>query len=85
MIKWIKCSDALPTKEGNIAILINNVILIAEVKRDNLMHINENKIYYFLHFIYGKKSIEITGGYWYKPMLYADITHWTELPEVPYD
>lgn len=89
-MEWINCKERLPIEMGDILVLINNKILVGKALAATCHgYIDENVIIFFINFqfINDKNSRffkkKATGGYWYKPDLYAEVTHWLELPKLP--
>lgn len=90
-MEWIDCNERLPDKTGDILVLINNKILVGEVVNMGWFgYADSDKVYFFIDFAYycdDKNTLSMIskamGGNWHKPQLYAEVTHWLELPKLP--
>lgn len=93
MTEWISVKDALPTHTGKILVVINGQILQGEaVEQCASILFIDKEVYFEMTYVYEqlegdeytyvlhKKS---TGGRWIKNVLYAEVSHWMPLPEVP--
>ena len=96
MTEWIKCSEKNPTERGNLLVIINGEILFAKAMEDSsMMYARRHdieEIYFLIRYCYetSEKNSNLMfkrpiGGEWIKPKLYADITHWLELPKPPHE
>ena len=91
MTEWNKYPETFPTTEGKLLVVINNEILVGRSKFNDgaYYHYELNSIVYFINRTFqthsGVMEIFPIGGEWIKPKLYAEVTHWMQLPEVPND
>lgn len=89
-MSWINVKDRLPTKEGNILVLIENNIFVGKVE-----YYDPSCCYYSIgcapnikYFLSRKtvvKDISIcgTGNEWSCPSYFKTPTHWMPIPELP--
>jgi hypothetical protein len=90
-MEWNKYPETFPITEGKLLVVINNEILVAISKFNSgsYYQYEPNSIVYFFnhtleHDLGVMKFVPIRGD-WIKPKLYAEVTHWMKLPEVPND
>jgi len=94
MIEWNKYPETFPKKGGKLLVIINGEMVIAEAILAPMtawLSLGKNKIYFLINIEYEQvdqsdgilraaKEVYADGG-WIKPKLYAEITHWIEIPE----
>jgi hypothetical protein len=92
MTEWNKYPETYPTEDGHVLVLINKEILIAKVFESAYIGYSPiDEIFFLVDFVYTNSEIPncikkvARGGSWHKPPLYAEVTHWMKLPELPND
>lgn len=90
MIEWKKYPDEKPICIGPLLVVINDQIMLAEVCEGSEFNYknNDKDIVFLLHNDYEflENNImmkQVVGGEWIKPKLYADISYWMYLPQLP--